>query len=442
MSTRLYAPAACTPAVASVVANGSYNYVSELVYRYLATCKTGTALLDGVRVGPWTVGQTAVGEALVSPPLSGSGTLSGTWSSQLRSREYATGDDVFTSPEIYVVSNDGSTVRGTAWAIGLAGPSTELNSTNRNKTWADGDSLSSVAYQDGDRIVVKLGFSNPGTGSTPEASNNYGDDFTNSDLPVDETQTTAGIGWIEFSQTLTFKSININRLTSGSKTAGDRTVAVTAPVSPADGRLQDIVVGSQATNGVGTASPPTIADSNGGLTWVQVSTVSVDDGSFTYCLTRFRALGNGLSAGTVTMNFSSSQDVGIAWAWDEFSGVRATGASGADAIAQSKTGSSASAASLQVTLDNAATSVDDACVYASLVGTSGGSTPRTGWGEVYEIVPGFKVETQFRQNFEATGEATDGDGARVRLGMISELNLPAASYTPADALGMSGMFGA
>lgn len=442
MATRLYLPAACAATV-TPTANGSYNYTSELVTRHLATCKTGTPLTNGVRVGPWTINQTAIGEAYVSPPLSGAGTLSGTWKSQMRSREYASADDAYTDPEIYVVSGDGSTVRGTAWAIGAAGPVTELNTANRNKTWADGDSLSSVSYNDGDRIVFKPGFSNPNTGSTPEASNNYGDDFANSDLPEDETTTTAGNGWIEFSATLAFKAITVTRHTSGNKTAGDRTVATTASITPTDNALQDLVIASQATDGTGTADQPTVDNSNSGLVWNLVDTKTVSSGGFSYRISRFRAMATGLAAGTVTMHFATSQDVGIAWAWAEYVGVRTTGTQGADAIAQSKNGGNSGLSSLQVTLDNAATSNNDACIYASFVGTSGDSTPRTGWGEVHEVVPGFRIETQFRQNFESTGEATDGDGSRVRLGLLSELNLPSSGgYVPSsDHFGMSGMFG-
>ena len=70
-------------------------------------------------------------------------------------REYATSDNVDQIIcKIAVVSADGLTVRGTLLAIGI-GPTGEFlsNTSHRNKTIADGNSLGSVAAQDGDYLA-------------------------------------------------------------------------------------------------------------------------------------------------------------------------------------------------------------------------------------------------------------------------------------------------
>lgn len=92
--------------------------------------------------------------------------------------------------------------------IAQYGPATTYinNATMRNKTFADGDALTGVTMSDGDRIVVAIGHSN-GPVLEPEpppfqAACKFGTSGT--DLPENETQTTDGVGWIEFSATFLF----------------------------------------------------------------------------------------------------------------------------------------------------------------------------------------------------------------------------------------------
>lgn len=200
MATRLYFPST-TAADVTPAANGAWDYTSEALNRKLVKqTKSNTAIEIGTRIGPWTAGQNALDRRYVSDPISGGKTISGTVKMQLKAREYAAQDNSTSRLEIYVVSNNGSTVRGTLLAIGQYGPATEYinNITHRNKTFADGDTLTSVAALDGDRIVVAVGHSDA-SGTTPEASCQFGDPTEDSDFPEDETQTSAGVGWIEFS---------------------------------------------------------------------------------------------------------------------------------------------------------------------------------------------------------------------------------------------------
>ena len=84
-----------------------------------------------------------------------------------------------------VVSNDGSTVRGTIRAT-LAGGGTEWHTSLRNLKFADSESSIAVTILDGDRIVLEVGASHAAVSSS--ASISFGDDSA-TDLPRDETET-------------------------------------------------------------------------------------------------------------------------------------------------------------------------------------------------------------------------------------------------------------
>jgi hypothetical protein len=105
--------------------------------------------------------------------------------------------------KLFVVSNDGGTVRGVLLATNVYGTTTELLNTGpRNKTVADGDPITPVSALNGDRVVQELGFKVvAGGGTTPQAAAEYGE--AEADLAVNETSTT-GSGWFEFSSSLAF----------------------------------------------------------------------------------------------------------------------------------------------------------------------------------------------------------------------------------------------
>jgi hypothetical protein len=206
MATRFYFPATTVADVNP--APGAWNYITEAVFRYLAKTKGASPITLGTQVGPWTAtaGQKALDRVYVSDPLSPQ-TISGTVKMQLMTREYATTDNVDQiNLLIKVVSGNGATLRGTLLALGNYASTAEFinNATHRNKKGADGDALSSVVCQEHDRIVVEIGYCNSTAGTTPEASAKFGENAA--DLPENETQTTDGAGWIEFSGDIAFSS--------------------------------------------------------------------------------------------------------------------------------------------------------------------------------------------------------------------------------------------
>lgn len=205
MARRLYfslsEAAAVTPAF-----DGGWEDTDSAISRSLITAKSGG---ESLGTGPqiaWTAGQDSLARQYVSPPLEGAQTISGTVKCQIAAREFANGDNSTSRLGLRVVSNDGNTVRGTLLAVANYGPTTEFisNVSRRNKTFADGDTLTSVNAEDGDRIVVEVGASDA-AGTTPEALMGWGAPTGTNDYGENETETTALVPWIEFSADLVFE---------------------------------------------------------------------------------------------------------------------------------------------------------------------------------------------------------------------------------------------
>lgn len=115
-------------------------------------------------------------------------------------------------------------------------------------------------------------------------------------------------------------------LTSGTDPA-NATGYSTASVSPAANALLVLDVYSCLSSG--TYAPPSSVVGNG-LTWVAV----LSAGTGLNGLTRYRAMGAAPSAGALSISFGASQ-LACSWVLGSVTGVKTTGANGADAVAQS-----------------------------------------------------------------------------------------------------------
>lgn len=141
----------------------------------------------------------------ISPGLAGGQPIIGVVSGQLMVREFANGDNVdrvFLCAKL--VSNDGATVRGTLLNLANYGLTLEfLHTAMRNAHLATGQALTnSLTAEDGDRIVLEIGYQNSAAGTTPQAAGAWGGNAPN--LPRDQT-TTAGAGWFSLSGNLKFR---------------------------------------------------------------------------------------------------------------------------------------------------------------------------------------------------------------------------------------------
>jgi len=199
VATRFYFPASeLSPVSPSYDAGWSSSAQGKR--RRLAHIKaSSTVATDGNITLPGAAGEKNLDRQYISDPIKG-GTISGTLKCQIMAKESATNDNVDEGwLQVCVVSGDGQTSRGILLSIGHYGITSEYSTGARNKTLANGDTVSSVTAQDGDRIVVEMGHSNSTAGTSIGATFYYGENGT--DLPESEVGTT-GAGWIEFSATI------------------------------------------------------------------------------------------------------------------------------------------------------------------------------------------------------------------------------------------------
>lgn len=153
---RLYFDATGAAAASPAFATGWTDTTEAARRKLLRAKRAGDTLADGANIGPWAEGGIVLDRQYVSDPVTAQ-TISGNVRLQIRARELKLGDDATSRLLLKVVSGDGSTLRGTLLPLGQYGPNTEYGTASRNKTFADGDTMTPVACQDGDRIVVEIG---------------------------------------------------------------------------------------------------------------------------------------------------------------------------------------------------------------------------------------------------------------------------------------------
>jgi hypothetical protein len=145
----------------------------------------------------------------VSDPIKAQ-TISGTIKGQFQCLETLANDNLFLTLKVYVVSNDGSTVRGTLLPI-TRDTTTELATTLTNRNFPS-TALTSVVALENDRIVIEVGLGGSITSGTGgivghNGSIRWGCNASSGDLPEDDTQTgTTYRPWVEFSQNILFQT--------------------------------------------------------------------------------------------------------------------------------------------------------------------------------------------------------------------------------------------
>lgn len=211
MATRFYFPSGAdgdlpggfTP----TAPDAGWEDTNDSFAKLMKTVKFAGNAVNPGNLTSWTAGQDALTAQWFSEPIQAQ-TISGTVKCQLACREHAGTDNSTSRMGLRVVSNDGSVVRGTLLAVGQYGPATELvnNATFRNKTFADGDSVSSVVAEAGDRILVEQGFSDA-AGTTPQATGRWGATEGTADLGENETESSNTlVPWLEFSMDIAFET--------------------------------------------------------------------------------------------------------------------------------------------------------------------------------------------------------------------------------------------
>jgi hypothetical protein len=185
--------------------SGTWTTTAQMTRFLMKPYKDGVTPVQAqtINIGA-SAGNSALDRMFITPGLNGAQTISGRVSGQLMVRELNTNDDVnrilITAR---VVHNNGVTIRGVLLPWANYGPTAEfLNNAVRNKSIISGAAtvnVSPVAAQDGDRIVLEIGYQVSAGGTSPQAAAAWGGGaFSSPDLPQDETTTTAAAGWFDF----------------------------------------------------------------------------------------------------------------------------------------------------------------------------------------------------------------------------------------------------
>lgn len=213
MATRLYFPASSTPDVTPPFDESWWGTeaVAEATTHKLNNVKGSSAITIGSRIGPGTTGYFDwLDRVYVSNQIAAGTVFTGastTVKLQLMVREYNNNDNVNQIlTRVKIVSQDGQTVRKLLADVLLSSVTEFINNvSHRNHSLAATTITQSYTTVAGDRLAIEIGYSATlGDASTPEASAKWGENAT--DLPENNTQTTDGAPWIEFSNTITFSN--------------------------------------------------------------------------------------------------------------------------------------------------------------------------------------------------------------------------------------------
>lgn len=143
---------------------------------------------------------------LISPPLAGDVTITGTYSLVSRGKKGASTDVVNKRwRRVAVVSMDGGTVRNEILAPSATASTTSLSATTlQGQQHANGGAVGTVNALNGDRIVIELGYGQATAGTTSQWEMILGG--TGTDHANANGDTTGTVPWSEFSQNLVFQN--------------------------------------------------------------------------------------------------------------------------------------------------------------------------------------------------------------------------------------------
>jgi hypothetical protein len=202
-ATRFYLPSTGTAVISPAYAAGWVDTSAADNIRCV-TQRTNTTMNDE-QTGNINTQILVLNRQYVSDPIAAQN-ITGTVKGQLLGMESAANQDMVSAIGVRVVSNDGSTVRGTLLSITypvLAG--NEYGTSHANRYTPVSTAVSSVTAQNGDRIVIEIGCYRYAAGNPPgRCTQRFGDDGA-TDLPEDQTTTTDTYNpWVEFSADFRF----------------------------------------------------------------------------------------------------------------------------------------------------------------------------------------------------------------------------------------------
>lgn len=203
MATRLYFEATTAADVSPAYGSGWASNAEAVRRKLRTTQQAATETRSGSLAG--TTGDEDLIVQLISPPLQGDQTVSGTCTIVSRGRELAGTDNINNRPRAIRVVKPDLTDRGVPEPKTNPASTTELSTTLAGQQHMTNGSIVSVSALDGDRIVVEIGYRESGTGTTPQWDMVLGGTGTDHGTAANN-DTTGTVPWLEFSANLTFQS--------------------------------------------------------------------------------------------------------------------------------------------------------------------------------------------------------------------------------------------
>lgn len=206
MSTRLYLTERAesgTPAP-----DASWEDTGTFARRTASLIPENTAFATSIPNANGNANDDTLVRQYISPALDGAQTIgTGTFKGQMKWREPSVLNDSRTQIVVRVFQSDLSTVRGTLYAGDTGGLANEFSGTltNRRIPRTAGSALSSVSAQDGDFIVIEVGFRQHAARASTTNEVRVGTSDLVGDLPEDESTTADLNPWVEFSEDFVFK---------------------------------------------------------------------------------------------------------------------------------------------------------------------------------------------------------------------------------------------
>jgi len=162
--------------------------------------------------GAASAGYKQLDRQYISPPIKGTPIISGYASGFLQVCEFVSNDNVNQIVScLRLCSRNGKTIRNpTGWVASGRGPITEFSvtTTYTNRCISSGATdgvrqlINPMTGQDGDRLVLEIGYVSTVGGITPQASARWGDGAQN--CGIGQTNTNIGAGWFSIEQDLNF----------------------------------------------------------------------------------------------------------------------------------------------------------------------------------------------------------------------------------------------
>lgn len=218
-ATRLYLPSSGTPEITPGF-DANWEKTTGAVQHPCSTTKTSTAISNlGNSENSSTTPYDVLTVQYISTTLDGDQTISGTVKGQIHCSESNSLANFMRAFNIYVVSGDGSTVRGVLLADFQGTLSSEFSTTQSdatnivNRNFPPSTAVTSVNALDGDRIIIEIGFRSHNASTTSRTGRTFVGDDQTTDAAENETDKLSATNnaWVELSTTIAFDTASRRR---------------------------------------------------------------------------------------------------------------------------------------------------------------------------------------------------------------------------------------